>query len=416
MSRALSPTSVLDPRSIQGQFPILNEVRNGKQIVYLDSAASAQRPTEVLDAMRSYYSHHHANVHRGVYSLADEATQAYEGARQKVASFIGARPSEIVFSKNATEAANLVAHTWGRQNLSRGDKVVVSLAEHHANFVPWLMLKEHTGIELAILNLTDDYRLDPQRLKTIVEGAKAVVFTAASNVTGALSPVKELAAIARDAGAVSVVDASQWAPHRRINVTDWNADFVFFTGHKLMGPTGIGVLWARDDLLESIPPFLGGGEMITDVRIDGFTCNEIPWKFEAGTPPIAEAIGLGAAIDFLEAVGIEALEAHEQALTEYMLNALQTTHGDTLTIIGPTEPRDRLGVVSFTHSLAHPHDVAQILDERAVCVRAGHHCAKPLHRELGLNATTRASVYLYNTTSDIDALVDALHDVNKLFG
>lgn len=409
--------AVLDVARLKKDFPVLERVVHGKRLVYLDSAASSQKPLAVLETMERYYTTTHANVHRGVYQIAEEATQLYEQARAKVAGFINASsPSEIVFTKNATEAINLVAYSWGRANLSASDAVVTSEIEHHANFVPWLQLRGEKGTELRFLRLGADGRLDLSNLGQLLEGAKLLAITAASNVLGTLPPVRQLADAAHEAGALVLVDAAQWAPHLPTDVAALGADFVAFTGHKMLGPTGIGVLWARRALLDEMPPFLTGGEMIRDVRLDGFTTNDVPWKFEAGTPPIAEAVGLGAAVDYLTAIGMRAVRAHEVALTAYALEALKSRYGAAIDIHGPLEPDQRAGIVSFSYKDVHAHDLSQVLDEAGVCVRAGHHCAKPLMRRLGVSATARASFSIYNDEADIDALVEAIGQADALFG
>ncbi|HEX2701186.1 MAG TPA: SufS family cysteine desulfurase [Acidimicrobiales bacterium] len=407
----------LDVARLQKDFPILDRpVPGGSRLVYLDSAASSQKPQSVLDAMTRYYETTHANVHRGVYGIAEEATRLMEEARDKVARFVGAAQSrEIIFAKNGTECLNLVAQAWGRANLRAGDAVLLTEIEHHANLVPWLMLREQLGIELRYLPLGDDGHLDLGDLDRLVDGVRLVGLTAMSNVLGTLTPVRRIADAAHAAGAVVVVDGAQYAPHLPTDVDDLGVDFFAFTGHKLLGPTGIGVLWGRVELLEAMPPFLGGGEMIRDVRLDGFTPNELPWKFEAGTPPIAETVGLGAAVDYLEALGMDAVRAHEVELTGYALRTLTTRFGDDITIYGPSEPAERGGVISFSFKDIHPHDVSQVLDQSGVCVRAGHHCAKPLMRRLGVGATARASFYLYNDEADVDALADALDATSAFF-
>ena len=408
----------LDPKALRADFPLLatQHAANGSRLVYLDSAASAQRPQSVLDAMDDYYKTTHANVHRGVYSIAEEATRRFEAARAAVGRFIGA-PSphqEIVFTKNGTEAINLVAHSFGGQ-LHEGDVIVLSEVEHHANLVPWLMLADARGVMIRYLSMRDDFTIDLDQLDETLEGAKLLAITGASNVLGNIPDLPPIIEKAHAHGALVLVDGCQLAPHRRVNVGELGVDFFALTGHKMLGPTGIGVLYARAELLESMPPFLGGGEMIADVRLDGFTTNEIPWKFEAGTPPIAEAIGLGAAVAYLESVGIDAIAEHERTLTAHTIAAL-TDAFDELTVFGPTPGvSDRSGVVSFAFGDVHPHDVAQILDENGVCVRAGHHCAKPLMRRLGVGATTRASLYLYNDEDDIESLIAGLGAVQKLF-
>ena len=411
----MSPTPI-DVDKVKADFPILDRPMNGKRLVFLDSAASSQKPTQVVDTMTRYYETTHANVHRGVYALAEEATARYEGSRDTIARFIGAtRASEIVYTKNVTEAINLVAQSWGRANLRAGDAVLLTEMEHHANLVPWLMLKESLGIELRYLPITDDGQLDLTDLDRLVDGVRLVGLTAMSNVLGTLTPVRRIVDAAHAAGALVLVDAAQYVPHLSSNVHEMGADFFAFTGHKMLGPTGIGALWARAELLDAMPPFLGGGDMIRDVRLDGFTPNEVPWKFEAGTPPIAEAIGLAAAVEYLENLGMEAVREHEVSLTGYALRALKERHGDAITIHGPSEPAMRGGVISFAFHDLHPHDISQVLDQHGVCVRAGHHCAKPLMRRLGVSATARASLYVYNDEADVDALNDALDEAASFF-
>jgi cysteine desulfurase/selenocysteine lyase len=407
---------------LRTDFPILDRRVNGKRLVYLDSAATAQKPQSVLDATLDFYTQRNANVHRGVYTLAEEATAAYEEARAKTARFIGApSPREVIFTRSTTEATNLVAHAWGRSTLHAGDVVVLTHMEHHANVVPWQMLAAERDVELRWIPLTADGHLDLTDLPRLLEGAKLLAVTAVSNVLGTINDIAPLAQAAHAAGALVLVDAAQAAPHLTIDVVGLGADFVAFSGHKMLGPTGIGVLWAPLELLEAMPPFLGGGEMISDVRLDGFTCAELPWKFEAGTPPIAEAVGLGAAIDYLHSVGMDAVRAHELSLATYALSSLGDRFGARFRVHGPADPVERSGVLSFEFATSqgdsvHPHDIAQILDSEGVCVRAGHHCAKPLMRMLGVNATARASFYLYNDEDDVDALGDALAAVEKMFG
>ena len=413
---AVAPT-VFDPKVIATDFPLLQQEESGRRITYLDSAASSQHPRAVIEAMSHYYEADHANVHRGVYQLAERATAAYESARATVARFVGATdPAEIIFTKNATEASNLVARTWGAVNLRPGDVVVLTEIEHHANLVPWLQIHERIGLELRYLHPDDSGELDLTNLDQALDGAKLLCVTAASNVLGTLPPVRQLADAALAAGAITVVDAAQWAPHMTTRVHDLGADFVFLTGHKMLGPTGIGVLWGRRGLLESIPPFMGGGEMILDVRLDGYTPNVIPHRFEAGTPPIAEAVGLEAAIHYLDNLGLDAVRAHEIDLLTYARGAITDRFGDRITIHGPVSAERRAGLLSFAHATAHPHDIAQVLDEHGVCVRAGHHCAKPLMRRLGVSASARASFYVYNDRGDVDALVAALVTVDEMFG
>ena len=407
----------LDVDRVKKDFPILDQQVHGRRLVYLDSASSAQKPQSVLDTMEQYYETTHANVHRGVYSIAEKATTMYEEARAKVARFVGApSTSEILFTKNVTEALNLVARAWGQANLRAGDVVVLTEMEHHANIVPWLILKDLVGIELRYLPIDGDGFLVLDDLDRTLDGAKLLGVTAMSNVLGTLNPVRHLADAAHAAGALVVVDAAQYVPHLPTDVTALGADFVGFTGHKMLGPTGIGCLWGKHEILQEMPPFLGGGEMIRDVRLDGFTVTELPWKFEAGTPPIAEAIGLGAAVDYLEALTMEAVRAHEIELTRYALATLEDRFGASITIHGPRDAEARGGVISFTYKDVHPHDISQVLDEAGVCVRAGHHCAKPLMRNLGVGATARASLYVYNDEADVDALADALAGADALFG
>jgi cysteine desulfurase/selenocysteine lyase len=417
---AALPAADTDPgfdiARIKADFPLLSRNVNDTPIVYLDSAATSQKPRVVLDTMDDYYETVNANVHRGAYTIADLATRKMEAARAKVASFIGAAdPNEIVFTKNATEALNLVAGSWGRANLSTGDRVLLTHMEHHANIVPWHMLAAERGIELRWVPLTADGQLDLTDLDRLLEGVRLVGVSVMSNVLGTINPVTEISTAAHAAGAVVVADACQSVPHLPTDVAELDADFIAFSGHKMCGPTGVGVLWGRAELLDAMPPFLGGGEMILDVTTEGFTANDIPWKFEAGTPPIAEIIGLGAAIDYLEALGMDAVRRHEVELTAYALETLGSRFGDGITIHGPSEPAARGGALSFAFGDIHPHDISQVLDQYAVCVRAGHHCAKPLMRHLGVGATARASVYIYNDESDIDALGDALEHAADFF-
>jgi len=413
--QALAKT--LDVARVKKDFPILERLVHGKRLVYLDSAASSQKPLPVLEAMEHYYETTHANVHRGVYQIAEEATALYEKARAKVAKFIGATvPEEIVFTKNATEAINLVAYSWGRANLGPNSVVVTTEIEHHANLVPWLQLRSERGVELRYLHLLPDGTLDLSALEQVLKGADLLAVTAASNVLGTLPPMRDLADAAHAAGALVLVDAAQYVPHLPTDVAELGADFLAFSAHKMLGPTGIGALWARRELLEAMPPFLTGGEMIRDVRFDGFSTNDVPWKFEAGTPPIAEAVGLGAAVEYLECLGMASVRAHEQALTEYAMNALTETYGKDVSVYGPRSAADRAGVLSFSYKDVHAHDLSQVLDEAGVCVRAGHHCAKPLMRLLGVPATARASFSVYNDEADVDALVEALREADRVFG
>jgi cysteine desulfurase/selenocysteine lyase len=406
----------LDVERLKKDFPILDRQVNGHRLVYLDSASSSQKPLAVLEAMERLYETTYANIHRGVYSIAEESTRLYEEARAKLLSFIGGTsPRQLVFTKNVTEAINLVAYSWGRSQLRGGDVVLLTEMEHHANLVPWLQLKAERGIELRYLPIDGDGLLVLDDLDRLVEGARLVGVTSVSNVLGTINPLRTIADAAHAAGALVLVDGAQHAPHLPVDVAAIDCDFFGFTGHKMVGPTGIGCLWAREELLEAMPPFLGGGEMISDVRLDGFTPNELPWKFEAGTMPIAEAVGLGAAVDYLNGVGIRAVREHEIALTGYAMRSLKERYGDDLRIFGPPDPNQRGGVLSVAFKDIHPHDLSQVLDQSGVCIRAGHHCAKPLMRRLGVGATARASLYLYNDESDIDALADALADAARLF-
>ena len=409
-------TDPIDGTSMKAEFPLLQRDVRGKRIVYLDSAATSQKPICVIESMDRYYRTINSNVHRGVYAIAEEATNEMERARESVRRLINARStSEIIFTKNATESLNLVILSWGRANLETGDVVVLSHLEHHANIVPWHMLVAEKGIELRWIPLDEQGRLDLTDLDALLDGAKVLSVTAMSNVLGTLTPVRTLTDAARAVGAISIIDGCQSVPHGVTDVQALGADFLAFSGHKMCGPTGIGVLYGREELLTDMPPFLGGGEMIRDVRLDGFTTNDLPWKFEAGTPPIAEIIGLGAAVEWLESVGMENIRAHEIALTRYTVQTLTERFGERIRIHGPTDPAERGGVFSFDFDALHPHDISQVLDEHAVCVRAGHHCAKPLMKILGVGATARASIYVYNDESDIDALADALEATGTFF-
>ena len=410
-------TDLLDPAAVKADFPLLEQEVNGGPLTYLDSGATSQKPQVVLDSLTGYYEEINANVHRGAYHIAERATTAMEDARRAVQRFIGA-PSEreVLFTKNATESINLVAHSWGRNNLVDGDVVLITELEHHANIVPWHQLAAERGIKLRWIPLTDDGRLDLTGLDRLLDGVKLVGVSAVSNVLGTITPVRQLADAAHAVGALCLVDACQSVPHLPTDVVELGADFLAFSGHKMCGPTGVGVLWSRAELLEAMPPFLGGGEMILNVTRDGFVPNELPWKFEAGTPPIAEIVGLGAAVGYLEGLGMEAVRAHEISLTDYALRTLGDRFGEDLVIHGPTDLEQRSGVLSMCYHDVHPHDVSQVLDQYGVCVRAGHHCCKPLMEVLGVAATARASLYIYNDESDIDRLADGLAAVDELFG
>tara|TARA_B100000029_G_scaffold155678_2_gene151033 strand:+ start:3639 stop:4871 length:1233 start_codon:yes stop_codon:yes gene_type:complete len=405
-----------DVSVVKKDFPLLSREENGEPLIYLDSAATSQKPQKVLEVVDSYYREINANVHRGAYRLAEQATTAMEDAREKVSNFIKSdRSEEIIFTKNATESINLVARSWGESNLNEGDVVLVSSLEHHANIVPWHQLAESRGIEVRWIPLTESGLFDLTDLDRLLDGVKLVAVSGASNVLGTVPPVRMLADAAHNVGALCLVDASQYVPHRPTDLAELGCDFLAFTGHKMCGPTGIGVLWGRSELLESMPAFLGGGEMILDVTKEGFTTNTIPWKFEAGTPPIAEIVGLGAAVDYLESLGMENVLDHEKTLTSYALQTLSDRFGNDLVIHGPTDVSVRGGVLSMCYQDVHPHDVSQVLDSHGVCVRAGHHCAKPLMKLLDVNATVRASLYLYNDESDVDALADALEATGQFF-
>lgn len=405
----------LDVAAIRRDFPILAREVNGKPLAYLDSAASSQRPRQVLDAMRDYYENHHANVHRGAHTLATEATAAYEGAREKVARFIGAPdPRSLVFTRNATEAINLVAASWGRANLRAGDEVVISVAEHHANIVPWQFLKRDLGIVIRPVPLTADQRLDLDALRgSINERTRLVATFHMSNVLGVINPVADIVRSAREAGALVLIDGAQAAPHLPVDVAELGCDFYAFSGHKMLGPTGIGVLWARPDVLEGMPPFLGGGEMIERVTLEESTYAGIPARFEAGTPSVAEAVGLGAAVDYLTGIGMDAIARHDHALAERAIALLAGVPG--VTLYGP-RGLDRGGIVTFTVAGLHAHDVATMLDLQGIAVRAGHHCAQPLGRVLGATASVRASFYLYTTVEEVERFAAVLVEVVERFG
>src|SRR6185312_4859445 len=410
---AATASTTFDAAAVAAQFPILQREIGGQQIVYLDAGATAQKPEVVLRTLDESFRLHNANIHRGVYTLAQEATERFEGARRRVAQFIGAPPSETIFTKNVTEAINLVAYSWGRSNVRSGDLIVLTPMEHHANVVPWQQLALEAGASLAYVELTDDGRLDLDSYDALLErGPKLVAVAHVSNVLGTRNPVEQIVARAHDAGAVVLVDGAQAAPHLRVDVRAIGADFYGFTGHKVYGPTGVGVLHGRRELLDAMPPFLTGGDMIASVDFERSTFAEIPHKFEAGTLPYVEATGLGAAVEWLDALGLDAVGAHEHALVAYALDALTEVPG--LTIYGPAAEH-RGSLVSFALDGVHPHDVAELLGRRNVCVRAGHHCAQPLMRRLGVPATTRASFAAHSTREDVDALVDGLHEVRRIF-
>jgi cysteine desulfurase/selenocysteine lyase len=403
---------------VRTDIPLLRRVINGRPITYLDSGASSLQPRSVIEAMSRYYELHHANVHRGVYQTANEATSAYEDSRSAVGGFINA-PSganEIVFTKNTTESFNLLAKSWGARNLKTGDVVLVSEMEHHANIVPWFQLREVTGVEVRFIPVTDDYRLDLSKLDELLEDVKLVSVTAMSNVLGTMNPIRELALAAHGVGALMAVDAAQSIIHGPTDVVELDVDFLAFSGHKMLGPTGIGVLWTRESVLDTMGPFLGGGGMIADVRTDGFTPAKGVARFEAGTPPIAESVGLHAAVRYLEGLGMDHVADHDHELTLDALTRLEATFDGRVRVIGPRDTKDRGGVISLDVEGVHPHDVAQVLDEFGVCVRPGHHCAKPLMRRFGLAATARASFGPYSTPRDTDVLLESLEHALKLFG
>lgn len=406
--------SQFDLVSLRREFPILQQEVHGRPLAFLDSGASSQKPQRVIRALADYYERTNANVHRGVYQLSEQATLAFEQARGKVATFIGARsPREVVFTRNTTEAINLVAQAWGGANLRPGDRILLTVMEHHSNLVPWQMVAQRTGAVIDYLGIDGEGRLVLDDLDQKLQGVKIVALTQQSNVLGTITPVREIAARAHVAGALVLVDGAQSVPHMPVDVQELGIDFLAFSGHKMCGPTGIGVLWGRRAVLEVMPPFLGGGSMIRTVTLAGSTYADIPARFEAGTPAIGEAIGLGVAIDFLNDVGMARIHAHEHMLTAYALERLNAIHG--LTLYGPPSADARGGAVSFTLDGVHPHDIAAILDGEGVAVRAGHHCCQPLHDLLDVSATARASFYLYNTTEEIDRLAVGLEKAHRLF-
>ncbi|MEY4184094.1 MAG: hypothetical protein RIS07_497 [Actinomycetota bacterium] len=406
----------LDVTTIRKDFPVLSERINDKPLVYLDSANTSQKPRVVIDALAEFMATQNAPINRSAYHLAAQATERFESTRNKIAAFINApRAHEIIFTKNATESLNLAILSWGRANLNSGDVVVLTHMEHHANIVPWHMLVAERGIVLRWIPLTSDFQLNLTDLDAILSGAKVLSFTSMSNVLGTINPVERLCAAAHKVGALAIVDACQSVPHQPTDVQAWGADLVAFSSHKMCGPSGVGILWGREELLNAMPPFLGGGNMIADVRVDGFTTAPLPNKFEAGTPAIAEVIALGTAVDYLTGLGMHEVRRHEIELSSYVLGMLKGRFGDDITIHGPSNPEVRGATFSFAFRGIHPHDLSQVLDQHNVCVRAGHHCAKPLMRLIGANATARASFYLYNTTEEADALADALESASDIF-
>jgi cysteine desulfurase / selenocysteine lyase len=406
----------LDVLRLRKDFPILTrEVRPGVPLVYLDSTATTQKPLSVLQAMDDFYCRSNANIHRGVHTLAEEATGMYEQAREKVARFINAPSAEqIIFTRNATESINLVAYTWARANLKKGDLVILTEMEHHSNLVPWHMLSAERGVDLEFVPVTDDGLLDLDVYRALLtRSPRLVSFTGMSNVLGTITPAAEMIRMAHEAGAVVLVDGAQSVPHLPVDVQALDVDFLGFSAHKMLGPTGIGALYGKKKLLEAMPPFLGGGDMIKTVHLRNFLPNDLPHKFEAGTPAIAEAVGFGAAVDYLEKIGMDAVAAHEREMIAYALELLDEIPG--VKVFGPAADK-KGGVAAFTLEGVHPHDVAQIVDNYGVAVRAGHHCAQPLHEKFGITATTRASFYIYSMKEEVDKLVDGIYQVKKIFG
>jgi len=407
---------MLNTDLIRKDFPILERTTaSGARVVYLDSTATSQKPLAVIEAMNDFYRRSNANIHRGVHTLAEESTALYEGAREKIAKFINAASArQVIYTRNTTESINLVAYSWARANLKAGDLVILTEMEHHSNLVPWHMLAAERGVELDFITVTADGLLDLDAYKSLLaRGPKLVSFTHMSNVLGTVNPAAEIIHLARDAGAVTLVDGAQSVPHLAVDVQALDADFYAFSAHKMCGPTGIGALYGKAELLEAMPPFLGGGDMIREVKLRSFRPNSLPHKFEAGTPAIAEAVGFGAAVDYLTKIGMDKIAAHEHAITEYALERLEEIPG--VKVFGPSADK-KGGVAAFTLEGIHPHDVAQILDQDGIAVRAGHHCAQPLHEKFGIPATSRASFYLYSTKAEVDLLVDGIYKVKKLFG
>jgi len=406
---------VTDLSHLRSDFPILQREINGYPLTYLDSAATTQKPEQVIEAIDTYYRMYNANVHRGAYTIATEATDAYEAARAKVADFIGARTEELVFTRGTTSALNFIAYGWGLDNLHEGDKVVLTMMEHHSNIVPWQIISRHTGCELVYLPIDEGFEVDLTDLESVIDDrVKVITVSAMSNVTGALGPVAALVEAGRAVGAIIVLDGAQFVPHMPTDVTELGADFLAFSAHKMLGPTGIGALWGRPELLEAMEPTEGGGEMISDVQLYDSRWAPVPHKFEAGTPPIAQAIGFGTAVDYLSKIGMTDVRDHEKAITAYALERLAAV--PDLEVFGPRDVERRGGAVSFQLGDIHAHDIATIVDQYGVAVRAGHHCAKPLMRHLAVPATARASFYVYNTNEDVDRLVAALEQARDVFG
>jgi cysteine desulfurase/selenocysteine lyase len=407
---------MLNVNEVRKEFPIFQrEIKPGIPLVYLDSTATSQKPLAVIEAMDSYYRRSNANIHRGVHTLAEEATSMYEQARVKIARFINAPSAhQIIYTRNTTESINLVAYSWARANLKAGDLVILTEMEHHSNLVPWHILQAERGIELDFIPVTEDGLLDLDAYKSLLSRSpKLISFAHMSNVLGTINPAAEIIRLAHEAGAITLVDAAQSVPHLKVDVQSLDADFLAFSAHKMCGPTGIGILYGKMELLEAMPPFLGGGDMIKEVKLRSYRPNTLPYKFEAGTPAIAEAVGFGAAVDYLSSLGMDAITTHEHEITEYALERLEEVPG--VKLFGPGADQ-KGGVAAFTLDGVHPHDVAQILDEDGIAVRAGHHCAQPLHEKFGLPATSRASFYLYNTREEVDLLVNGIYKVKELFG
>ena len=416
MLTSISIYSMLNINEIRKEFPIFQrETKPGTPLVYLDSTATSQKPLAVIEAMDNYYRRSNANIHRGVHTLAEEATALYEQARVKIARFINAPSAhQIIYTRNTTESINLVAYSWARANLKAGDLVILTEMEHHSNLVPWQILQAERGIELDFIPVMEDGLLDLDAYKRLLaRSPKLVSFTHMSNVLGTINPAAEIIRLAHEVGAVTLVDAAQSVPHLKVDVQALNADFLGFSAHKMCGPTGIGILYGKMELLESMPPFLGGGDMIKEVKLRSFRPNTLPYKFEAGTPAIAESVGFGAAVDYLTSLGMDAIAAHEREITEYALERLEEVPG--VKVFGPGA-QNKGGVAAFTLEGVHPHDVAQILDQDGIAVRAGHHCAQPLHEKFGLPATSRASFYLYNTKEEVDLLINGIYKVKEIFG
>jgi cysteine desulfurase / selenocysteine lyase len=407
-------TRALNAEAVRADFPILSRRVNGKPLVYLDSAATSQKPEAVIDVMDDYYRRYNANPHRGVYAISEEATAAYEGARQRVARFINAAsPKEVIFTRNTTEAINLVRYSWGRVNVSAGDGILLTEMEHHSNLVPWQLLAAEASARLEFVCIDDEGLLQLDTLERKLDGVRLLAISHQSNTLGTINPIKAIAEVAHRAGALVLVDGAQAVPHMPVDVQALGVDFYAFSGHKMCGPTGIGVLWARRSLLEAMPPFLGGGDMIKRVKLTEASWNDLPWKFEAGTPSVAEGIGLGAAVDYLTQFGMDAVRGHERTLVDYAMEKLQDVPG--ITLYGPRDPEVHGGAISFTLPNIHPHDLATLVDREGIAVRAGHHCTQPLMDRLGVAATTRASFYVYNRADEVDQLVDGIQKAQKVF-